>query len=242
MSKLLDLSFQSFNDGKVIGFFEDFLNYTTAGRFSTVASDSGTVAVADAVGGIITLNPSDGTVANNDETYLKGTVETFKFAANKPLMIEGRIQFAEGNTDDANIIFGIKDAVAANTLLDDGGGPAASYSGAVFFKTDGDLLWQVENSIGSTQKTTRLSSDFSLDKTDRTAGGSSYQKLRIEWLPKTSTLGDFMFYIDDVLVAVHFDQVYTSATEMQVCAGIKNGADTTVEALLIDWIAVWQQR
>lgn len=221
------------------GMFDDFNHYTTTEEWTTVASDSGSITAGDAAGGVITLAPSDGSVANNDETYAKGTKEKYKFAANKPLVWEALVQFTEGNTDDVNIIVGLKDAVAADTLVDDGGGPPSSYSGCVFFKVDGGTKWQVETSVSTTQQTST---------TDVTAGGAAYQRLRCEVIPIDSTIAEATYFIDGVqckdangnLIKHRF--TYTGATEMQECLGIKNGADTTAEALLCDYFGAWQKR
>ena len=148
----------------------------------------------------------------------------------KPIVFQTVIQYAEGNVDDANVIAGLMSTSAANALLDDGGGPPASYSGLVFFKTDGDTVWQVETSVGGTQTTTRLSALNSFDQLAKTAGGAAKQTLRIEFIPYTSTLADVMFYIDGVLVAKHL-WTYTGAAAMSPVIGMKNGAITTVETL-----------
>ena len=153
--------------------YDDFDHYVTADLWTTVATDSGTVAVSDGVRGEVALTCSDGTVADNDEIYMGTTTEIFKFAANKPLYAECRLKYTEQSTDDANVAFGLKDAVAANSLLDDGGGPAASYSGALFYKVDGGTVWNVENSISTTQKTTTLDATGSLTGEAQTAGGGT---------------------------------------------------------------------
>lgn len=224
------------------GIFDDFTNDIDAAEWVTTLTDSGTGSVGDAAGGILALVASDGTVADNDEAYVESPNETFLFANNKPLVFEARVQYAEANTDDANIIVGVKDAVAANTLLDDGGGPAASYSGAVFFKVDGGTTWQCETSIAGTQTTTDLTAANAnnLSKVVQTAGGTAYQVLRIEFKPYSSTNAKVDFFIDGVHVASH-DFIYTSATEMQICAGVKNGSANN-ETLNIDYIGAWQLR
>lgn len=241
MSKLLPLSENTLKLPQMFGVDEDFLHYVSTHRFTTIATDSGTATVGDAVGGILALAASDGTVADNDECYIKGVSEVYKFAASKPLFIRGRLQFTEANTDDANIIFGLMSAVAANALLDNGAGPAASYSGCVFFKVDGSTVWQAESSLAGTQTTTTLNAAGSRDGIAKTAGGSSYQTLEINWVPNDSTTGDFTFFIDGVLVAKHKGVTYTSATEMQIVAGVKNG-DTNMETLNVDYISAWQVR
>lgn len=241
MSKLAYVPEAAKNLGQSHGFFDDFLFYTTVhGGWTTVASDSGTIAVADGAGGVVQLNPSDGTVANNDETYLKRTAETFLMAAGKPIEAAAYLKFTEGNTDDANIWWGLKDAVAADTIVDNGG-MAASFSGFGFYKKDGETQWRIIASLSTTQTDVLLSSANTLTGLGYTAGGS-YQKLELAFVPKNSTQADIMYYIDGVCVYKITDFVFTSATEMQAGFGIKNGADTTVEALLVDWVYAYQKR
>lgn len=223
------------------GFFDDFVEYVTGDLWTLVATDSGTAVVGDAAGGILTLTCSDGTVADNDEIYLKTTKEVFKIASDKPLFFETRLQFAEAATDDANVGAGFASAVAANSLQDNGAGPAADYSGAQFFTVDGNVNWWVEFSIGTTQNTVELTAANSADKTAHVAGSASYQKLSILVQPTTSALCDVHFYIDDELVYSMKDQTYTNATEMNAYVGAKNGGSSG-EAVAVDYVAAYQQR
>jgi len=220
------------------GVFHDFDHYVTADEFTTVASDTGAVTVSDAVGGVVTLDPSDGTVADNDETYLKGTKELFLFANDKPLVFEARVKFVEANTDDANILVGLMDAVAANSLADDGAGPPASYSGLNFHKVDGGTKWLVESSVGSAQTTST---------TDAVAGGSAWQTLRIEFQPVTSTEAEVSFFVDGAQAQdstgkeIKHRLTFTGATEMQTALGVKNGGGNR-ETLNVDYLACFQKR
>ena len=218
--------------------FDDFKNYTAAeANYTATLTDSGTVAAGDVACGVVTLTPSDGTVADNDEAYLSTVQEVFLFAADKPIFAEARIQFTEANTDDANVIFGLMSAAAANALLDDGGGPAASYSGAVFFKVDGGTTWWVETSIGGTQTTTA---------TNITAGGSAYQTLTIECVPvgsvvEVSFLVDGVYCVDASGVRIKHRITLGSPTEMDLFAGVKNGGANN-QTLLIDYMGATQLR
>lgn len=220
---------------------DDFNGALNTLTWATVLTDSGTAATSDAAGGVLVLTASDGTVADNDEAYVHGQSEAFKFADGKPIVFEARAQWTEANTDDANILIGLKDAGAANSILDDGAGPPASYSGVCFFKADGDTVWSVENSIGTTQKTTQLTAANCLSGVAQTCGAGTYQTLRIEVTPITSTKMDIAFFIDDVLVAKHKDQTMASATEMELFAGVKNGGANN-EVLYVDYIACAQKR
>lgn len=219
------------------GYVEHFQHYNSGDRFTTVASDSGSVVVTDAARGLLSIIPSDGTVADNDETYVKGTNETYLFAADKPFVFEALVRFVEANTDDANIVVGLMSAVAANSLQDNGAGPAASYSGCVFFKVDGDTVWQAETSIGSSQVTTRLDAAGSLNRIAQTAGGA-WQRLKIECRPISATKMVVDYFINGIHVAHHSDVTFTNATEMQEAFGVKNGS-ANLETLQVDYVSPW---
>ncbi len=220
--------------------FDDFLTKDTT-IWSSTLTDTGTANCTDAAGGVIALIPSDGTVADNDEAYIHVANETFKFADDKPLVAECRIQFTEANVDDANVMFGLLDAPGANSIQDNGAGPPASYSGVNFHKVDGGTTWIVENSIAGTQKTTTLDATGSLTKAAITAGGAASQVLRIEVRPITSTLMDIIFSVDGVVVAKHKDQPMASATEMKLFVGVKNGGANN-ETVNVDYIWASQKR
>lgn len=224
---------------RTVGVFDDFTWYVTAHNFTTVATDSGTVSVGDAAKGIVALVASDGTVGDNDETYIKSTNEVFLIANNKPILAEAKLQFTEANTDDANVFFGVMDAIAANTLVDNGAGLKTTFSGAAIYKVDGGTVWKCVSSISTSQ---------TISTSTTTAGGSSYQTLRIEIQPINSTTAEVTFYVDGqqlidstTLRPIKHTITYTGATEMQVGAGVKNG-DTNLETLNIDYIAVEQLR
>lgn len=209
---------------------ENFLWYISPHLWTATLTDSGTTVALTTHGGGVALTPSDGSVTNNDENYLSWTNKNIVPTNLKPIVFQSEIQFTEGNTDDANIIVGLSSTSAANALLDDGGGPPASYSGMVFFKVDGGTNWNVECSVGGTQTTAELTAINSYDKIAKTAGGSSKQKLRFEFIPYSSTKAQVHFYIDNVHVYT-IDWTYTSVVAMAPIFGIKNGADTTVETL-----------
>ncbi len=220
------------------GFFEDFDQFVTGDRFTDTSADTGAaVANVDAAGGTVTLT-TGGT--DNNECYLLSTKELFLFAADKPILFECRSKYTEANTDDANIFQGLMNAVAADSILDDGAGPKASFSGVGFYKVDGGTRWQCISSLGTTRTTTDLTAALSLDKLAKTAGGGSYQLFRIEVVPISSTVAEVCFYIDDALVAKH-SLTYTSATEMNAAIGVKAGGANS-EVVTVDYISCWQKR
>ena len=240
MSALLNLP-DYFDNAKLgFGFSEDFLEFVTGDLFTDTSADSAaTVTNADGVGGIITMTAQ---ATDNHEVYLHTTRELFLFAANKPLLVRGRIAFAQANTDDINVAFGLSDAVSSDQLQDNGAGPAASYSGALFFTVDGGLNWYVEASIAGTQTTVELTAANSLDKVAHVAasGASTYQELAIASIPYSSTNHLLNYYINGVHVC-QIDHVYTDGTEMQVWVGLKLGG-SNIETVKVDRIDAWQKR
>ena len=224
---------------QLVGKMDHFTAYNSGDEWTTVASDSGTATVGDVANGELSLAPSDGTVADNDEIYIKATNETLLFANNRAICFAALVRWTEGNTDDLNVAIGFMNAVAADSILDNGGGPKASFSGAVFYKVDGGTVWRCRSSIGTTNTDSI---------TNITAGGATYQLLEIEFRAIDATLGEISFLIDGQVVndsnnrPIKHQITYTGATEMQAFAGAKNGAATTVEALKIDALAYWQNR
>ncbi len=222
---------------------DDFRYYVTGDLWTSTLTDSGSVTVEDSANGVIAITPSDGTVANNDEAYVFTTKDNFLFAPSKPLDVTSLVQFTEGATDDANIFVGFSSAAIANTLVDDGAGPPANYSGACFFKVDGGLNWHVEFSNATTQETVELTAANSLDGVAHVAGtASAFQALRIVTQPTSSQKMDLMFFIDGTLVYKMKDKDITSAAAMKYGYGIKNGAATTVETLRVDLVTGGQTR
>lgn len=225
------------------GFDEGFDHLVTGDRWTTIVADGGTIAVGDGVGGKAVMTTQ---AADNDELYLHTTNEIFLFAADKAIVVEGELSYTESNTDDANVMFGLMDGVAANALVDNGAGPKASYSGAVFYKVDGGVVWNTESSLGGSQVTTDLTAanKNNLSGVVQTPGGGIVQTLRIEVQPLTSTLADVNFFIGVLntgsLVHVANHQLtYTSATEMQLVYGVKAGSASS-EVVTVERAHAWQ--
>jgi len=215
--------------------FEDFLDDIVDTQWVGTITDTGTALVGDAVGGILVLTPSDGTVADNDEVYVATANELFKFAADRPFVGGARIQFTETAAGVYNCFVGFANAIAANTLVDDGGGMRASGSIAAIYKVDGGTNWVcvTRNNGTATTSTSSLA-----------AASASYQNLEIEILPFSSTQVKVVFRVDGVSLkdsTTGLDIVHTvtvaSATEMQFGFGAKLGAATNNDVLNVD--AAW---
>ena len=211
-------------------FFDDFYTYdatATVGDYAAV-SDGGTVVQTDAAGGVLSV-PTGGT--DNNETYISSMAEVFVFNTTKKLWFEAKINLTEANTDDANIIVGLSDTVAANSLLDNGAGPMASYDGAVWFKVDGGTVWQFETSNAGTQVTTASAGTFTSATDYRLGFTYDYQD---------GVTGRVVPYLDGVAGAGH-DITISGLQEMHILFGAKAGGGNA-ETLLVDYVKVVQER
>lgn len=232
---------------RVHGIADDFDGgYVSGDAWSAVLTDTGTAIISDQAGGVIVLTPSDGTVADNDEAYLRGTDETFLMANNKPLWFAARVAWLEANTDDANVAVGMMNAVAADSIQDNGAGPKADYSGFCFYKVDGGTAWIFESSLGTAQTTTILNYSTPASATD-------WHSLKVEVRSRGSTTLEIIPFIDTAggqgyvqCVDTNGDKVkhtitLGSPTEMSIFAGVKNGGANN-EGLNIDYLAAYQLR
>lgn len=220
-----------------IGAFHQFLDdfyevadttATDLSRYATVADGAGALTQLDAAGGVAVITSG---ATDNDEIYISSMSESFKFAASKPLWFEARIIPIEVATDKLNLIIGLSDTVGANTLQDNGAGPAASYDGAVFFKVDAGTTWSFETSNAGTQVTTN-----SLG----TATTATAVRLGFIFDPDDGTTGKITPYINGVAGTAH-SITLSGLEEMHILFGIKAGSGAA-ETSKIDYVRVLQVR
>lgn len=238
-------NYQALNDARLAhGFFDDWYDFVTADRWTPLTADSSSAATlvlckttTGGTGGILSITQD---ATDNDEIYFGTTQHPIKFAANKPCYFEQRQQYAEVATNANNVMVGIISTKAANTLIDDGGGPVASATMAVIYKVDGGTVWRCRSQIGAAVGQTDT-------VTRHTAGGSAYQTLGIEVKPYSATNAHVIYYLDGQQMEdangnrIKHDLVYTNAVECMPFFGVKNGG-ANAEILLVDYTAYYQVR
>ncbi len=216
----------------------DFIDDVISSIWVSTLTDSGTASVGDVTGGILAVVPSDGSVADNDEGYVASANAVFLLAAGKPIYGESLIKYAEANTNAANIAFGFASGVAANLLVDDGGGMRTSGSVIAIYKVDGETVWRCVS---------RSSTTVTVTQSTTTAGGSSYQTLSIEVVDRDPVYCTVVFKVDGQYLRDVNNQVirhslpFASASQMQLFVGVKNGS-TSLETLNVDYIGAAQTR
>lgn len=221
------------------GVFDDFTADQSDLFWVDTITDAGTALVNDAVGGVMVLTPSDGTVADNDEVYLNTSNELYLYTANKPFYGVASIKFVETASGVYNAFVGFANAFAADLLVDNGGGMRASGSMAVIYKIDGGTVWRcLTRNNGVVTDTVSTTSSTS----------TSFQKLEVECVDFTSTQNKVVFRVNGTPLKdstgreiVHTVTV-ASSTEMHFGFGAKLGAITNNDTLSIDWAGAWQRR
>jgi outer membrane protein assembly factor BamB len=221
--------------------FEDFWADQSDLFWVDTVTDTGTVLMGDAAGGIATLTPSDGTVANNDEVYLASANELFIFAADRNIYGRCRLSFVETASGVYNAMFGFANAFAANLIVDDGAGLRASGCILALEKRDGETAWRFTTRNGSA-----VTSTLSSQSAVMTSG--VYQVLEVQahdagngaMLCTARVNGRNLVDANGVLI--RHTVLVASAELMQVGVGAKLGADTNNDLLLVDYIYAAQGR
>jgi hypothetical protein len=235
--KVLDLP-QTVRERRMYGFFDDFEWYISPHRWTALAADAGaSVAVgASAAGGTVVLTTG---ATDNNEAAVATTNSPFKVADDKPLLFEARVQYAEANTDDANLFAGFASGLnGADMLADNGAGPKASFSGAGIYKVDGETTWRCVSSKGASQ---------TLSQSTKTAGGSAAQTLRVEIQPIDAASAQVTFYVDDEPLRdfagnlIAHTLAFSGAAAMQAGVAVKAGGALS-EVVNVDYLAAYQLR
>lgn len=214
--------------------YNDFEEDQSDLRAIDTVTDSGSVAVGDAANGIALLTPSDGSVVDNDEVYLATPNELFQFADGRP--IYGRFRFAvtEVASGIVNFCVGFQNAVGADSLVDDGAGPKVSGDTLAVGKVDGETVWRVWSASSGATTTTKTNLTVS-------TGATVFHVVEIhcgDW-DGVSCQVSFMVngeYLRDTSNRIIYHTVAISGSElMQMFAGVKLGANTNNDTMLLDF-------
>lgn len=204
--------------------FDDFMKLDTDLWSSITNNNMSCCQLSSTIRGI--LNVKSGS-ADNNYHLITTKKPIIAFDTGKQSYIKAKVSLTEANTDDANIIFGVSSVTSAGNLIDDAGGPAATYDGAVFFKVDGGTVWQAEYSDAGTQTTDTNCKAFTT---------ATDYVLEI-WYDGRTTVS---FCIDDV--EVHTATVIpANLDDMYIIFGVKAGG-ANQETLSVDYIYAIQER
>lgn len=202
-------------------------------------TDTGTVLMGDAKGGVAVLTPSDGTVADNDEAYLASANALFLFADGCPLYAKARVKFSEVTATVANVAFGLQNAVGANSILDDGAGLKVSGSTLGVYKVDGSAVWKCVSACNGVA---------TVSTSTKAAVAGNWYTLEIQAIDYDGVTMTVSFHVDgEVLrdsagLPIRHSVAVANAALMQAFAGVKLGANTNNDTLSVDYIYAAQLR
>ncbi len=219
-------------------FFDDFLWYISPHLWTSGTEDSGTVSVgASSQSGICAIVTGS---TQDDEGWLATTNKMFKFDSSHPLLFESRVQMSEASTNNIEPAIGFCSAFAADLMQDAKAGPATSFSGALLYKTAGNLNWSFRTSIGSTNIDTA---------TNQVVADTAYHTLRIECRIGSQGSGylecvpffDGQQMLDTNNKPIKQTFVTTSAAAMGAGVYVKAGA-AAAETVNVDYVTAGQLR
>jgi hypothetical protein len=227
---------QSPDEPRLCKVFDHFVAET--GLWIDTLPDGGSAVIHDAPFGILTILPSDGSVADNDEAYRASAHAVFLFAGG-PIYAKARLKFTDTVTASYNCVFCLADAIGPNLLLDDGKGMRASGSLAALYKADGRTAWScatrvgddtafVSHSIVSAQSTGFQDLEILVDDLSRT-------QIRVSFKVNGQVV------VDREYQPITHRLPIAGAALMQVGVGAKignfnGGAPDSSDALLVDYI------
>jgi hypothetical protein len=139
---------QDVGNGLIIS--DDFYALDTAatnGTWNVFKGTGGSIALANKAGGWVNLPTA---ASANDYVGLSTQQPIFALKGGVPLAFECAINVTEANTNTASWWCGFTSTLASG-FISNAGAPPSSYSGFVFYKTEGTLSLFVQGSNGSTQ-------------------------------------------------------------------------------------------
>lgn len=116
--------------------FDDFLANTSASAWQVVKGTGGTIAVETGGGSFLDLPTA---ASANDYVLLATPAPIVLPAQRKHVEVEFGFKFAEANTNNCILAFGLTSVLTTGFMQNGTGGPPASFNGAVFYKVSGGL-------------------------------------------------------------------------------------------------------
>jgi hypothetical protein len=217
--------------------FDDFFWYVTAHQWTSLAADTTpTLTIPDAVNGLLRLFTD---TTDNNEVAVRSTAELFKVGTNRNIYGRVKLQYAENDTNKANVLAGFASAIGANLLVDNGAGPRVTGDILAIYKVDGGTVWRCISQVNGTATITAST---------KTAGGTAAQVLEIEANDWDGVSMQVTFKVDGEYLkdtngyVIRHTVAIASATEMNIGVYVKTGGGAGGETVDVDHIYGSQNR
>jgi hypothetical protein len=187
--------------------------------------------------------------AANDAAVLATTHEIFEYTAAKAMVAECRIKSADVNTDDGFWAFGFADALAATTMADTTGAITAT-DAALIYKLPDTTVYALHTEINGLQNRKgdgSASADAASTTSTIARSTTDWQTLRIEVIPRSSTIFEVRGYVDGVLmkdsggVPIQHAVALGTSTELDFGVVVKSN-HTSDLSVFIDYLYAAQLR
>lgn len=165
--------------------FDDFHNLDVV-RWTAVKGTGGTNTANTYAGGQVSIKTA---ASASDYQLMTSAAQIFKFAAGKPALFEAEFVHAEAATNKANICLGMTSVTTSGFMAASNGGPATSFSGAMFYKTGGGMSLGFMTSNATAQ---------SINPNLYTLVAGNTYRVGFEFIPGTGTVGGVKPYVYDV--------------------------------------------
>lgn len=216
--------------------FDTLDTQATNGAWLSTLGTGGALALATQACGVLNVPTA---ASASDYLLLSPHKPTFKFAAGQPIAFEAYLNLTEAATNAASWFFGLTSVITAGWITT-AGAPAASYSGAMFWKATGGLALSFQTSNATTRNT--IAANVTV------VSGQSYI-LGCVLDPNDGVTGIVTYYISTVIAGVRSllatgteNLTLASLANMYLAFGVMCGSGGTAETLSVDYVQAYQSR
>jgi hypothetical protein len=231
MTVVLDTPIAAGERLRTLGGYDDFKRIDT-GEWTAVANTQ-----KSAPNGVTLLSTVVST--DNSPASLARAYKAMQFRDDKPWRCLWLAKFTETVLNGiTNLCIGVSNDTPANMLQNNGAGPPASWSGAVFYAVDGSPVLRCRSSVGTSYQETILSASDrnNLAKETILASNAAQRQFEIECAQVGPNDFHINFMIDRLLVAQH-RLISTGAAAMGEVMIVKSGDNSAnIQVLEIDMV------
>lgn len=226
---------QFYDPEQYVHYLDDFMNPASAtvsdAQAYTGMNDggTGTNAFQDVQSGVYNIVTA---AADNDYNGIRSVAKNYVFAASKPLWLDAKFRCSEATTSESTWWVGLTDTVTTGGVQANTGGPLASYTGALVYKTpETALTVNAQISAAAVQSTVSAIA---------TAVSNTWNRAQIYWNGDGKIT--LHFYNGTSWVQTGELPFTAGTTAMYLVAAIKAGPTAAAETLQLDYLRVCQAR
>lgn len=226
---------QFYDPEQYVHYLDDFMSPASATVSDVQAytgmndGATGTNAFQDVQSGVYNIVTA---AADNDYNGIRSVAKNYVFASNKPLWLDAKFRCSEATTSESTWAIGLTDTVTTGGIQANTGGPLASYTGALVYKTPETAL-TVNAQVSAAAVQSTISSLA-------TAVSNTWNRIQIYW--DGAGYVTLHFYNGTSWASTSPIPFTAGTTAMYLIATIKAGPTAAAETLQLDYLRVCQTR